>query len=207
MVGALLHARPVRRLATAFALFARVGIAVQQPLGAGGVSTTSPAQVTVCVGIGADGDCPPVTGGATPPPPKGSGSTTTTTTTTTTAGVLPAGEYRALLDGVLLGQRASRPSTPELHRLLEDFASERGDAFAGRLDPAAPPPSLSLQLEGCDDPPLWLGLSARELGAWSRALEAIWARYGIGRREREAFVRADVAYLLLREVSKKQIGL
>lgn len=69
---------------------------------------------------------------------------------------------------------------------LEDFASARGDAFAGRLDPEAPPPALSLQLESCDDPPLWLGLSARELGAWSRALEAIWARYGIGRRERIA---------------------
>lgn len=40
------------------------------------------------------------------------------------AGALPAPEYRALVDGVLLGQRASRPSTPELHRLLEDFAAE-----------------------------------------------------------------------------------
>jgi len=40
------------------------------------------------------------------------------------AGALPAREYRALVDGVLLGQRASRPSTPELHRLLEDFAAE-----------------------------------------------------------------------------------
>lgn len=41
------------------------------------------------------------------------------------AGALPAREYRALVDGVLLGQRASRPpATPELHRLLEDFAAE-----------------------------------------------------------------------------------
>jgi hypothetical protein len=69
---------------------------------------------------------------------------------------------------------------------LEDFAAERGDPFAGRLEPGAPPPDLSLQLECCDDPPLWLGLSARELGLWSRALAAIWARYGVARRERIA---------------------
>lgn len=69
---------------------------------------------------------------------------------------------------------------------LEDFASERDDPFAGRLDPEASPPALSLQLESCDDPPLWLGLSGRELEAWSRALEAIWVRYGIARRERIA---------------------
>lgn len=40
------------------------------------------------------------------------------------AGALPAREVRALLDGIVLGQRAGRPATPELHRLLEDFASE-----------------------------------------------------------------------------------
>ena len=77
-VGTIVHARIVRRLAAAFALFTVVGIAVQQTLGAAGVSTTSPAQVTVCLGIGANGDCPPVAGPATPPPPKGPASTTTT---------------------------------------------------------------------------------------------------------------------------------
>lgn len=69
---------------------------------------------------------------------------------------------------------------------LEDFASQHGDPFAGRLDPEAGPPALSLQLEACDDPPLWLGLSGRELERWSRALEAIWARYGVAQRERIA---------------------
>lgn len=70
---------------------------------------------------------------------------------------------------------------------LEDFASERGDPYAGRLDPnAETPPVLSLQLESCDDPPIWLGLSARELEAWTGALEAIWSRYGLARRERVA---------------------
>jgi hypothetical protein len=36
-------------------------------------------------------------------------------------------EFRALLDGVALGRRAAHlpaPKAPELHRILEDFASE-----------------------------------------------------------------------------------
>ena len=39
---------------------------------------------------------------------------------------LPEREYRALLEGVAIGQRASRGSarSPELCRILEDFASE-----------------------------------------------------------------------------------
>ena len=41
---------------------------------------------------------------------------------------LPAREYRALLDGVLLAQRAksrqARQPANELHRLLQDFAGE-----------------------------------------------------------------------------------
>ena len=39
---------------------------------------------------------------------------------------LPEREYRALLQGVILGQRAARPATPspELQRMLEDFATE-----------------------------------------------------------------------------------
>ena len=39
---------------------------------------------------------------------------------------LPDHEYRALLQGVILGQRAARqPSrSPELQRMLEDFATE-----------------------------------------------------------------------------------
>ena len=39
---------------------------------------------------------------------------------------LPEREYRALLQGVILGQRAARQpsSSPELQRILEDFASE-----------------------------------------------------------------------------------
>jgi hypothetical protein len=39
---------------------------------------------------------------------------------------LPEREYRALLQGVVLGQRAARqPSgSPELQRMLEDFATE-----------------------------------------------------------------------------------
>ena len=44
------------------------------------------------------------------------------------AGALPAREYRALLDGVLLAQRAKergpRHPSNELHRLLQDFAVE-----------------------------------------------------------------------------------
>jgi len=64
---------------------------------------------------------------------------------------------------------------------LEDYAAETGDPFGGRLAPDAPPPLFSLQLEACDDPPLWLALSGRELGAWSRVLEGLWMRYGIHR--------------------------
>ena len=39
---------------------------------------------------------------------------------------LPEREYRALLEGVALGQRAARAParSPELSRMLEDFASE-----------------------------------------------------------------------------------
>jgi hypothetical protein len=39
---------------------------------------------------------------------------------------LPEREYRALLEGVILGQRAARTParSPELHRMLEDFAAE-----------------------------------------------------------------------------------
>ena len=43
------------------------------------------------------------------------------------ASALPAREVRALLDGVALGRlsgRAASRRTPELHRMLEDFASE-----------------------------------------------------------------------------------
>jgi hypothetical protein len=61
---------------------------------------------------------------------------------------------------------------------LEAFAASRSDPFAGRLAPGATPP-LSLQLEGCDDPPLWVGLGRGELETWSRVLEAAWARYGL----------------------------
>ena len=39
---------------------------------------------------------------------------------------LPEREYRALLEGVILGQRAARQTarSPELKRMLEDFAAE-----------------------------------------------------------------------------------
>jgi len=40
---------------------------------------------------------------------------------------LPEREVRALLEGVILGRRAGQPPTPrspELHRMLEDFAAE-----------------------------------------------------------------------------------
>ena len=39
---------------------------------------------------------------------------------------LPEREYRALLEGVAIGQRAARvpPGSPELSRMLADFASE-----------------------------------------------------------------------------------
>lgn len=80
--------------------------------------------------------------------------------------------YAARLD------RRGRPAPWELGE-LEEFAAACGDPFGGRLLPDAPPPPFSLQLEACDDPPLWLGLDARELSAWSRALEGVWARYGL----------------------------
>jgi len=65
---------------------------------------------------------------------------------------------------------------------LEDFAAASGDPFAGRLLGDGLP-ALSLQLEGCDDPPLWVGLAAREIEAWSRALESMWTRFGLHRNE------------------------
>ena len=40
---------------------------------------------------------------------------------------LPEREYRRLIEGVILGRRAARApiqKTPELHRMLEDFAAE-----------------------------------------------------------------------------------
>jgi hypothetical protein len=62
---------------------------------------------------------------------------------------------------------------------LEDHAVARRDPFAGRRLADAPLPALSLQLEACDDPPVWTGLSPGELERWSRALDAIWRRHGV----------------------------
>jgi len=61
--------RIVRRAALALGLLALVGIAVQQSLGARGVSSTSPAEITVCL---EDEACAPAPGD---PPAEGGGST------------------------------------------------------------------------------------------------------------------------------------
>lgn len=64
---------------------------------------------------------------------------------------------------------------------LEDAALARGDPYGGRLVPGSPAPALSLQLEACDDPPLWVGLAPAELAGWARALTGIWRRNGVER--------------------------
>lgn len=66
---------------------------------------------------------------------------------------------------------------------LEDFALATGDPYGGRLAPEGPAPALSLQLEACDDPTLWVGLAPDELAGWSRALTGIWRRNGVQRGE------------------------
>ena len=63
---------------------------------------------------------------------------------------------------------------------LQDFAARSGDPYGGRLAPGLRP-ALSLQLEASEDEPVFLGLAARELQAWSRALEAAWRRFGVER--------------------------
>ncbi|MEE9279028.1 MAG: hypothetical protein V3V67_02525 [Myxococcota bacterium] len=62
---------------------------------------------------------------------------------------------------------------------LEDFAAATGDPFGGRLLADHPVPPLSLQLEACDEPPVWVGLEPRALEAWVRPLERSWRRYGL----------------------------
>lgn len=69
---------------------------------------------------------------------------------------LPDREYRALLQGVILGQRAARQrsGSPELQRMLEDFATELQKldeglrliaAYLSRLrEHAAPDPARTL---------------------------------------------------------------
>lgn len=65
---------------------------------------------------------------------------------------------------------------------LQEFAARSGDPYGGRLAPGTEP-ALSLQLEASEDEPVFLGLAPRELGAWSRALESAWRRFGLERGE------------------------
>lgn len=69
---------------------------------------------------------------------------------------------------------------------LEDWAAVHGDPFGGRRAGDALPP-LSFQLEATDDPFLWVGVDAAELDAWSRALEGILARWGVGAGDTVAY--------------------
>lgn len=79
-------------------------------------------------------------------------------------------------------ETAGRPAPWTLDE-LEDFAATHADPFGGRLQRGAPAPPLAVQLEACDEPSLWVGLDARELGAWSRALAGAWQRWGLARGE------------------------
>ena len=62
---------------------------------------------------------------------------------------------------------------------LEDFAAAHQDPYGGRRLPDTAPPAVSLQIETAGEPPLWLGLDARELGAWASVLAAAWSRWGV----------------------------
>jgi len=71
-----------------------------------------------------------------------------------------------------------RPAPWSLDDLC-DFAAATGDPYGGRLGAGAGPlPAFSLQLEA-GEPPVWVGLGARELEQWSVALERVLARWGV----------------------------
>lgn len=69
---------------------------------------------------------------------------------------------------------------------LQRFAARHGDPYGGRLRPGERPP-VALQIESSEDHAVWVGLDARELRTWSRALEAAWRRWGVSWGETIAF--------------------
>lgn len=69
---------------------------------------------------------------------------------------------------------------------LEDFARLHDDAFAGRLRPGSQP-QVALQIEATSEPPVWNGLEAGDLAAWSGAIARIWKRFGLAAGETIAF--------------------
>jgi hypothetical protein len=79
---------------------------------------------------------------------------------------------------------------------LEDWAAAHDDPYGGRrADDGFPP--LSLQLEATDDPFLWVGVDAGELGAWSRALERLLGRWGVGAGDTVAYFEYGSSPLVL----------
>jgi hypothetical protein len=79
---------------------------------------------------------------------------------------------------------------------LEDWASVHDDPYGGRrIDGRLPP--LSLQLEATDDPHLWVGVDAAELGAWSTALERLLGRWGVGAGDTVAYFEYGSSPLVL----------
>jgi hypothetical protein len=87
----------------------------------------------------------------------------------------------ALAERPFYAERLDGRGRPEPWTLdeLEDFAAAHQDPYGGRRLPGATPPAVSLQIETADEPPLWLGLDARELSAWAGVLTAAWSRWGV----------------------------
>ncbi len=69
---------------------------------------------------------------------------------------------------------------------LEDFASAHDDPYAGRVAPGNRP-AVSLQLEATSEPPVWIGLSRRELSAWADGVARIWRRLDLRAGDAIAF--------------------
>ncbi|MGH8991206.1 MAG: hypothetical protein ACRDYV_06565 [Acidimicrobiia bacterium] len=79
---------------------------------------------------------------------------------------------------------------------LEDWAAAHDDPYGGRRVEDRLPP-LSLQLEASDDPYLWVGVDAGELGRWSAALERLLARWGVGAGDTVAYFEYGSSPLVL----------
>ena len=85
---------------------------------------------------------------------------------------------------------------------LCDFAAGSGDPYGGRLPggrsdgDAGRWPPFSLELEA-GEPPVWVGLDPAELTAWSAALEAILARWGVSPGDTVGFYEYGSSPLVL----------
>ncbi len=79
-----------------------------------------------------------------------------------------------------------RPAPWTLADLESYAAAHPGDPFAGRVIGKARP-TVSLQMEATDEPPIWTGLNPPELDRWAEVVERMWSRWGAVAGETVAF--------------------